>query len=226
MNVRFCLPIMKTTQGGVLDTIDRNVSAYDFFEVWIDYIIDFDATFLRKLERELKESLVLVFRRRNFEEPQLDLEHRLQLLSHSEGSDALIDLDIERQKTELEYVRQNQLKIPLIVSYHNYETTPEDDALREIITAMDAYQPYIFKIATQCAVPQDALRLLQLLVQLKDEGKRCIILGMGEHGAATRVFGTLWGNDMIFAPQSTREESAPGQLTRDQLKIIFKELER
>jgi 3-dehydroquinate dehydratase len=60
---------------------------------------------------------------------------------------------------------------------------------------------------------------------LKKENKRCIILGMGEHGMITRIFGTLWGNEMVFAPQTKSEASAPGQLTKQQLATIFATLQ-
>jgi 3-dehydroquinate dehydratase type I len=71
-----------------------------------------------------------------------------------------------------------------------------------------------------CQTEQDALRLLQLLLELKAKNQRCIILGMGEHGITTRIFGTLWGNELIFAPETLAEQSAPGQLTRQQLDNI------
>jgi 3-dehydroquinate dehydratase len=48
---------------------------------------------------------------------------------------------------------------------------------------------------------------------------------MGPHGAVTRIFGTLWGNAFIFAPESDNERSAPGQLTHDQLAGIFQALQ-
>lgn len=48
---------------------------------------------------------------------------------------------------------------------------------------------------------------------------------MGEFGIITRIFGTIWGNEMIFAPKSIEGASAPGQLTKKQLEDIFKALE-
>ena len=47
---------------------------------------------------------------------------------------------------------------------------------------------------------------------------------MGEFGTITRIFGTLWGNEMIYAPKEKKNASAPGQLTKIQLETIFKEL--
>ena len=102
--------------------------------------------------------------------------------------------------------------------------TPEDNKLREIIDIMDEYRPTVYKIATMCTNERDALRLLQLLLELKKRNLKYILLGMGKSGVITRIFGTLWGNEMIFAPRVSIEQSAPGQLTRNQLENIFKEL--
>ena len=115
-------------------------------------------------------------------------------------------------------------KNDLLLSYHNYDSTPSDDELLKIITTMEKYHPMIYKIATLCQTEQDAIRLLELQQALKQQKKKHIVLGMGEYGTITRIFGSLWGNEMIFAPKEKSEASAPGQLTKKQLKKIFTEL--
>ncbi len=111
-----------------------------------------------------------------------------------------------------------------IVSYHDYEQTPSAVQLQAIIDTMDEYQPAIYKLATLCNSQEDSLRLLRQLLELKAKGFRAIVLGMGEFGAITRVFGALWDNEMTFAPNKKAEQSAPGQLTRSQLQAILTEL--
>jgi 3-dehydroquinate dehydratase type I len=118
------------------------------------------------------------------------------------------------------------LKVNLIASYHNYQETPDTLQLRRIIDIMKPYRPAVYKLSTLCQTEEDALRLLQQLLELKAKGVRAIVSGMGGPGAVTRVFGALWGNEMVFAPLSEEGRSAPGQLTRQQLETIFKELEK
>src|SRR5205823_6146188 len=118
------------------------------------------------------------------------------------------------------YLKRKRLKIKTIISYHNYKKTPVD--LVTIIKQMDEHHPSIYKIATICNNEIDALKLLLLQQNLRAQNKRHIILGMGEFGTITRVFGTLWGNEMIYAPQTEQEASAPGQLTKNQLEEIFR----
>lgn len=224
MQRKYCLPIIKNKKSEVIEVIHSNMAYYSYFEVWLDYIDEIDNAFVEQLVDLLGEKLILLFRRQKLEKIRMNLEKRLKIVSLLESSQSLIDLDIFNQKDELEHIKSNQLEVKTIVSYHNYETTPENEKLKKIVDTMSKYKPTAYKIATMCVNQKDALRLLQLLLEMKERGLRYIVLGMGELGAITRIFGTLWGNEMIFAPKTSTEQSAPGQLTRDQLEAIFKEL--
>lgn len=224
MKKKYCLPIIKNKKNGVLEAIHSNIDDYSYFEVWLDYIDDLDNTFIKQIIELLKEKLILLFRRQNLEKVKMDIEKRLKIISLLESSQSLIDLDVFDQKEELVHIKNAQLEVKTIISYHNYEMTPEDNQLREIIDTMNKYKPAVYKIAALCINQKDALRLLQLLLELKERNLKYIVLGMGDFGVITRIFGTLWGNEMIFAPKTNIEQSAPGQLTRDQLETIFSEL--
>jgi len=224
MNNKYCLPIIKSKKKEVLEVIHLNMADYSYFEVWLDYIDDLDETFIKQLMELLQEKLILLFRRQNLEKVKMELEKRLKVISLLESSESLIDLDVFDQKDELEHIKNAQLEVKTIASYHDYEKTPENEKLKEIIDTMNKYKPTVYKIATMCTKEIDALRLLQFLLELKERNLKYIVLGMGEFGMITRIFGTLWGNEMIFAPKVAIEQSAPRQLTRDQLESIFKEL--
>ncbi len=224
MNKKYCLPIFKSKKEEVLEVIRSNIAEYSYFEVWLDYIDDLDETFIKELMELLQEKLILLFRRQNLEKVKLELEKRIRVISLLGNSESLIDLDVFDQKDELEYIKNAQLEIKTIVSYHDYEKTPESEKLKEILDTMNKYKPTIYKVSTMCTKEIDALRLLQFLLELKERNLKYIVLGMGKSGMITRIFGTLWGNEMIFAPRVAIEQSAPGQLTRDQLEAIFKEL--
>jgi 3-dehydroquinate dehydratase len=65
---------------------------------------------------------------------------------------------------------------------------------------------------------------MSLLIDLREAGRKCIVLGMGKHGTITRVFGPMWGNEMSFTPIEAAEKSAPGQITIDKLDSIMQAL--
>jgi 3-dehydroquinate dehydratase-1 len=224
MKNNYCLPIIKHSQSEVFGTI-KKLPDYEYYEIWLDYITDIDHEFIAKLIEIYRGKLIFVFRRKNLETTVMKHESRLSLISLLEKTDSFIDLDIITQQEELSYIGDNMLQIPIITSYHNYQTTPDDKKLVEIIVLMLRYTPQIIKVATHCQTPKDGMRLLDLLISLKSEQKKYIILGMGEYGTITRVYGSLWGNEMIFAPDKQVDASAPGQFTRKEYEELFKILQ-
>lgn len=224
MPINYCLPIIKSDKSEVLEAIRRNDAEYGYFEVWLDYIDEVNETFIKQLIDQAGKKLILLFRRQNLETIKMPLERRLDILRLADKTAVLIDLDITTQSAELDYIRENNLTFKTIVSYHDYEQTPDTMRLEAIIDTMNGYRPGIYKLAALCGSREDALRLLQQLLAFRARGQAAIVLGMGEAGLVTRIFGSLWGNEMAFAPVSEHEQSAPGQLTRRQLETVFKEL--
>lgn len=223
MNIKYCLPIVATTKEEIIEIINKNYTRYSFFEVWLDYIADLDIKFVQNIIKEHGDKIIIVFRRKKLSKILMPLEKRLEIINMLVDKKTMLDLDAT-QIEELLYVRDKHLSVQLITSYHQYEKTPNNDTLAIIIRTMKEYKPIIYKIAAYCQTEDDALRLLRFLLQLKEEGIRCIMLGMGKHGTITRIFGTLWGNEMIFAPLDAKNQTAPGMLTKKQLENIFNEL--
>lgn len=218
----YCLPIIKKTKKEVLQSLEAYKNEYAFLEVWLDYIEDLSVDFVDTLINSYEKQIIFLFRRQNLENTKMDKTLQQTLIEKLGKSTALVDFDVENQKELLTSYSGKHI----IASYHNYTYTPPDETLHEILHVMSSYEPTMYKISTLCQIPSDALRLLALLLKLKKEKKRCIMLGMGEHGMITRVFGTLWGNEMIFAPQSEAEASAPGQLTKTELETILNTMQR
>jgi 3-dehydroquinate dehydratase type I len=221
---KYCLPLIEQQQSNVLDAIKQNETDYAFFEVWVDYLEEFNEGFVEKLVNSWPHKIIIVFRRQDLAPIHMPLSYRFKLLALLHDSTALVDLDVVNQLAELEYLRSNKLRLQTIVSHHNYQETPETKELQQIASTIASHNPTILKIATFCQSDQDALRLLQLQLGLKQQHQRHVILGMGPHGISTRIFGSLWGNELIFAPNIARKQSAPGQLTRHRLEIIFESL--
>lgn len=220
MKINYCLPIIKKNQDEILQMIEENKSDYQYFEIWLDYLDNLDEAFLTRVSTLLQDRLIVLFRRQNLEPITMPLQRRLDTLALLSRFTSMVDLDIS-QKEELAYIAKIASKPQLILSYHNYQETPSYKAIDEVIKEMEPYHPRIYKIATECQNEDDAFRLMQVLRYLKKQNKKHIVLGMGKFGTITRVFGTLWGNEMIFAPKTLEEQSAEGQLTKADLEKIF-----
>ena len=222
--MKYCLPIIKESCEEVLNIISENPD-FDFYEIWLGYIKDVDADFVWKLSEQFNGKLIFLFRKQNLEKSEIDKDLRDKIIKLLENSDNLMDFDINDGSWGLNFIKENKLNNKVIASYHDYEKTKSVDELMRITKSMEEYRPEIFKVSTFCKTEEDGLKLLNLLLELKKENKKFIVLGMGEKGVMVRIYGAIWGNEFNFAPISNDEKSAPGQLTRANLNRILEVLD-
>jgi 3-dehydroquinate dehydratase-1 len=221
---RYCLPIIEKRKSDVLKVLQKNASRFRYAEVWLDYIEDLDTGFPASLVGEFPHRLVMVTRRQNLEPMKMHSEERWKIISTLSRKQVLVDLDISTQSDEIARIQAERLTIKSLLSYHNYTLTPSDTELRSITRRMQGWGGNVIKISTMCKNQRDALRLLALLIDLREAGQKCIVLGMGKHGVITRIFGTMWGNEMTFTPLEVASRSAQGQLPYDKLDSIMQAL--
>lgn len=224
MKDKYCLPIINSDLADIRQKIETSEPDYGYFEIWIDYIENFEAGSVIDLIDKYPGRIVVVFRRQSLEAIKMRTRQRFELLDSLSGKDCLVDLDITCQKEDLEYAQGKDLK--KIVSYHNYDATPEDAELNKIVETIKSYQPYILKISSMCNEASDAIRLIEIKKDFMESGEKHIILGMGKEGEITRVFGALWGNALIFIPETTNEASAPGQISREEFDKIMERVKK
>lgn len=232
--IKYCLPIIEESKEKVLSKISEN-PGYDFYEIWLSYIQDIDVDFVWKISEELNGKLIFLFRKQNLDKSGLGSETKEKIIKLLENSENYLDLDINDQKEELEFVKKEKLQNKLILSYHNYEETPDLDKLVETMDSRWSLprttirggndNVVITKVSTFCKTAKDGIKLLTLLLKLKKESRKFIILGMGEEGKITRIFGAIWGNEFNFAPVSDEEKSAPGQLAKEKFEEILRLLD-
>jgi 3-dehydroquinate dehydratase type I len=221
---KYCLPIIKRKRAEVQEAIEKNITKFRYLEVWLDYIEDMEPGFAASLVGLYPHRLIMIFRRQNLDPMKMSFEDRFQVLKTLSRKQVLVDMDISVQAEEISRLQNERIPLKTILSYHNYSLTPSDTELRSITARMESWGAHIIKVATHCTTQRDALRLLSLLIDLRESGRKSIILGMGKHGVITRVFGTVWGNEMAFTPLELAARSAPGQLTVDKLDSIMQAL--
>jgi 3-dehydroquinate dehydratase type I len=151
----------------------------------------------------------------------MNFKKRCGVIELLDRQPAMLDLDIVSQRKELLFALQNKITVSLIISYHNFRRTDSEQKLERIINSMEGFKPEIYKIAAFCQNENDVVRLLGLLLKLKNSGKKCIVLGIGRNGIITRIFGSLWGNELVYAPKVLAQQSAEGQLTKETLERLF-----
>ena len=108
----------------------------------------------------------------------------------------------------------------LIGSYHNFESTPADNFLEQLIATGIRNGADVVKIAVTAKEEDDFIRLMLLTMRHKSQG--IITIAMGDKGLPSRVFSPLFGS--LIAYGSINKPSAPGQLSAVEVMDIFRKL--
>lgn len=150
----------------------------------------------------------------------LDDEKRTELLKAAiEGGATWIDLEVEsaRSFTDplVELAKMNNCKV--IISYHNYEETPEISDIIQIIDNCSDKNADLVKLATHVNRTMDISNLLILY----SYGLPILALGMGALGSITRVAAIKMGAPFTFVSCDSEDETAPGQIGESNMKMIL-----
>lgn len=133
-----------------------------------------------------------------------------------------IDYELMHDVKHMRQVSQAAKKngIPLIVSYHDFHSTPEVDRLVQIFVDAESVGADIAKVAVMPHSYEDALKLLSATSHARTQLTVPLIsMAMGEYGAFTRMIGGLFGSVMTFAVG--KESSAPGQVAIQDLNTVL-----
>lgn len=108
-----------------------------------------------------------------------------------------------------------------IISYHNYDNTPNVSELRKIIQQCFNEQADIAKIATTALSEKDAATVLSLYADFNN----IVALAMGSYGKITRIANLYLGSPFSFAAKDEQHATAKGQFTVAEMQRLQKILE-
>lgn len=115
--------------------------------------------------------------------------------------------------------------VKVIVSYHDFNSTPEKKEIMKIIKKEHSAGADIAKVAFMPKNYADVLNAMYALVENKLKIP-VIAISMGKIGKISRVIAPALGSYMAYASAGKGKESAEGQLTVKELKEVLKILER
>ena len=210
-----CIPI---TARSPEDTVSEMISASkhaDIVELRIDYIPELqnaEACIEESLKRKTKPVIITNRPEREGGKFNGSEQDRLRLLQKA------IDLGADYVDVEYDSIKQitrrNSSKI--IISHHNFKETPHD--LSKIYDEICQQKPDIVKIVTHANDITDNIRIFELL---QSTNIPTISFCMGELGYISRILTGKFGGFLTFASLEKGKESAPGQLTADELSKIY-----
>ena len=146
--------------------------------------------------------------------------HKLKLAIESGATyvDIEYESDDDFRNAMSEFAHAHQCDV--ILSYHNYEMTPELDELEKIMHKCFELGADIAKIATMVKVNRDNSKILSLY---KAPG-RLVAIGMGELGKISRIVAPFLGAEFTYAALTDDSVTAPGQISYDKLNQYILEI--
>lgn len=109
-------------------------------------------------------------------------------------------------------------KTKRIISYHNFDLTPEDlDVIHERLAKLD---PDYIKIVTMANSPQDNLRMLEFVQ--RQTKIPTIGFCMGDFGLVSRLLCGRFGSPFSYCTASKDREMAPGQLAFEEMRKLYR----
>lgn len=108
-------------------------------------------------------------------------------------------------------------KVKRIVSYHNFEKTP--DNIEEIYAKMAEQDADVLKIVTMAQHPKDCMRILNIIRNAK---KPTVGHCMGEMGLPSRLLSLKAGSPFIYAAFNKERGIAPGLPSFDEVKRFYR----
>ena len=184
-----------------------------FFELRADFLTNLNKQLIKSLKKILKMPTIFTLRDQEnggqFGGSQVE---KLQFLKQADAV-AYEYLDLELNSPLLNQLERKNSK--LILSYHNFSTTPNLTQLQNIVAQAQAKNPDLIKIATYINQPADLKILAKLLVD-HSVPKQLIVVGMGELGKPSRVLFPYLGSFLTYAVFNNK--IASGQLSLSEMQ--------
>lgn len=204
-----CVVIKGPTFEDAHKQISQALMEADLVELRLDGFSSLDLNALKRLRAQFSIPMIFTLRSSQQGGNYADSEKlRLKIIGE------LIDLQPEYLDLEShvppEFIQQIHSEYPetkLILSYHNFENTPED--LDSIYQEMQKIPAHFYKIAVTAIISIDALRLVCWTKHHKD----LIGISMGPLGQISRLLAPIIGCPITYAALEEKSASAPGQLT-------------
>lgn len=220
---KICVSVGEKTPVAALATATSVVGA-DVIEIRLDYLTDSDATVFCE-----QVSTDLLFTCRPQWEGGLfigDEEERLAILTKAVECGAVyIDVELEAPESThqslLGSIKKNERKTKLILSNHDFETTPRYSQLIQKVEAMRDKNAYIGKLITTARNPSDVITIFKIIDYARVINFPLIAFCMGEAGAVSRVSTCDVGGFMTYCSCDGKEVTAPGQISVGQMREIF-----
>lgn len=221
---RVCLAVTATDPTSLLDKAESLVRDNPFLELRLDYLPR-PALALPKIKSFLEMypyAVVVATCRRavNGGKFRGSAASQLEILAKAATAGCQI-VDVELQtasQTREENLQKLRARAALLLSYHDFKATRN---LEATLDKMLAYPADFRKIVTTATTLADNVTVMKFLEKNSDTHS-LVGLCMSEQGIISRILGVRAGSAFTFASASPGEETAPGQMTYQDLRSVYR----
>ena len=218
---KVCVSLATDSVDRLPSLINRAIQrGADYVEIRFDHLIYKDIDHALEISKKIKNRAIFTLRSKDeggfFEG---DLDEQISLLEKiGLTKPMLLDIEItvlKKDKGLRKFLKDK--KIPILVSSHDFRTTPNISSLLKKFEEMSKYSNYL-KLVTTARNSEDNFKVLSLYDN--NINTNLIAFAMGELGISSRLLCTLYGGSP-FTYASLDNLLAPGQLDIVLMKKIY-----
>jgi 3-dehydroquinate dehydratase type I len=205
--------------GADMDTVRKAEALADLFEVRIDLI----GGKWQEVASGLHKPWIATNRNASNRGRYAGSEDRrlAELFTALDMGAEIIDIEIETEGLE-DIVKRIKGKAKCLLSYHYWAGTAPPEKLAAIVQRQLAAGADICKVVTTAGGLDDNLAIIRLPSLFP--WASVIALAMGTAGALSRVLSPLAGGYLTYASMGRGSASAPGQLSLEAIRAIYRTL--
>jgi 3-dehydroquinate dehydratase/shikimate dehydrogenase len=201
---------------------DEAKNGETFLEFRLDYLEhpEQGLAVIREFLNDYPECMLLATCRRHQNHGKFNgsVDQQLGILEQAIQAGAkAVDMEIESAEMIAEKLNGIRGRTQLIISYHNFQTTPQ---LESVLRRMTRIPAYAYKVVTTARKPSDNARVLALA--RSNPRTQVIVLSMGEAGFPTRVLSPASGGLFTYAAPTAAQGTASGQVSARQLRHLYR----
>jgi 3-dehydroquinate dehydratase/shikimate dehydrogenase len=221
---RVCVAVIGSDPVAMAEKAEALVRDNSFLEFRLDYLSK-PALALPKIKRFIEAhpgTVVMATCRRTSTGGKFrgSVASELNILGKAAGIGCHV-LDVELQtamKCKPEQLQKLRGRAALILSFHDFRATRK---LEETLEKMLAFPADFYKVVSTATTLSDNVTMMKFLSREGDKHS-LVCMCMGEQGLISRVLGVRAGSVFTFASAGLGEETAPGQVTAQELRNVYR----
>ena len=214
MTIRICVSILPQSITEALQLVRKAEELnVDFIEVRLDYL----ERGSRLADLTARQRIPLIAADRSLRNKA---ECQAILLNAAKSGFQYVDVDLSSPKLQAFISQAKATGAKCIVSFHDNAKTLSALELNRILEREVSSGADVCKIVTTATKIEDNLTLLQF-IQAAPVRKKPVCFAMGELGKTSRLLSPIFGSFFTFASLERGSETAPGQMTVEEMRAAY-----